>query len=83
MATAVLRRRSSGSPAFSALRQVAAADFDGDGKLDVAATIGASPPNQARFVGVFRGNGDGTFAPGPTSRGDARGRKRRHDGRGW
>jgi len=42
---------------------VAAADFNGDGNLDLAATmIGASPDNEADpVVSVFLGNGDGTF----------------------
>jgi hypothetical protein len=41
---------------------VAVADFNGDGKLDVA-TANGTGYYQGEFVSVFRGNGDGTFQP--------------------
>jgi hypothetical protein len=42
---------------------LAAADFNGDGKLDLA--IAAVPSNNAE-VQIFLGNGDGTFTPAAT-----------------
>jgi FG-GAP-like repeat len=45
------------------------ADFDGDGKLDVAVTAGGAPHDGlclwggAETILVFKGNGDGTFQP--------------------
>jgi 6-phosphogluconolactonase (cycloisomerase 2 family) len=48
-----------GSPAF-----VCAADFDGDGKADLAAANADIPPSgpQSCNVSVLKNNGDGTFA---------------------
>ncbi len=43
------------------LEYVAVADFNGDKKLDIAATN-----NSTGMVQIFTGNGDGTFAVGPT-----------------
>jgi hypothetical protein len=40
---------------------VAVGDFNGDGKLDIAATDATNGGVQ-----IFTGNGDGTFTPGPT-----------------
>ena len=39
------------------------ADFNGDGKLDIAASSGAAA-NTSAIVTVFLGNGDGTFSAG-------------------
>ncbi len=43
-------------PAGSAPYSVAAEDFDGDGKIDLAVAVGGED-----FILVFPGNGDGTF----------------------
>ncbi len=46
------------------IRGLAAADFDGDGHLDLAATADAASPFFERSaILLFRGFGDGTFAP--------------------
>jgi len=47
------------------LQYVAVADFNGDGKLDIAAT-----DNYNGVVQIFTGNGDGTFTPGATYKTD-------------
>ena len=40
-----------------------AGDFNGDGRLDLAALHRLGDPASGRSVWVFPGNGDGTFAP--------------------
>ncbi len=47
------------------LQYVAVADFNGDGKLDIAATDSFNG-----LVQIFTGNGDGTFTPGATYKTD-------------
>jgi hypothetical protein len=39
------------------------ADFDGDGKLDIAALGDDDDNDDGITIGIHRGNGDGTFAP--------------------
>ena len=41
-----------------------AQDFDGDGKVDLAATCEGPPPQYQPGVSVFKGSGDGTFEAG-------------------
>jgi len=43
---------------------LATGDFDGDGKLDVA-VLGSLRGATGRFVSIFLGRGDGSFASGP------------------
>jgi len=48
--------------------QIVAADFNGDGKPDIAVTnFTAVPPSTVGTVSVLTGNGDGTFNPAPGS----------------
>ena len=42
---------------------VQAADFNGDGKLDLAVANASSSGNSTDIVGILLGNGDGTFQP--------------------
>jgi hypothetical protein len=42
---------------------LALADFDSDGHVDAAVVHQVSSPPPASWVSIFRGNGDGTFAP--------------------
>jgi hypothetical protein len=57
-------RNAAGSPVAigGRLSSVAAADFNGDGRLDVAVVNG-----QQNAVAVFLGSGNGTFSPAPQS----------------
>jgi hypothetical protein len=57
-------RPAAGSPVAigGRLSSIAAADFNGDGRLDVAVVNG-----QQNTVAVFLGSGYGTFSPGPQS----------------
>jgi hypothetical protein len=57
-------RPAAGSPVAigGRLSSIAAADFNGDGRLDVAVVNG-----QQNTVAVFLGSGNGTFSPGPQS----------------
>jgi len=43
---------------------VIAQDFDGDGKVDLAASDAGSPPGFLPGVSVYKGNGNGTFQTG-------------------
>ena len=45
------------------LYDMVTADFDGDGKVDVAAIGDDDDNDDGITVGIHRGNGDGTFAP--------------------
>ncbi len=45
------------------LYDMVTADFDGDGKLDIAALGDDDNNDDGVTVGIHRGNGDGTFAP--------------------
>lgn len=45
----------------SAGGSVAVADFNNDGKLDIAANVPGGP-----YISIFNGKGDGTFATGPS-----------------
>jgi hypothetical protein len=45
------------------LYDMVTADFDGDGKLDIAALGDDDDNDDGITVGIHRGNGDGTFAP--------------------
>jgi hypothetical protein len=47
-------------PTSGATQAVVTADFNGDGNVDVA--VGTSTPFQG--IGIYLGNGDGTFRPG-------------------
>jgi hypothetical protein len=42
---------------------IAAGDFNGDGRMDLAVSNAGSYPDGAGTVSVLLGNGDGTFAP--------------------
>ncbi len=53
-----------GSP--STLRTLAVADFNRDGKLDVATVVVGPAPLNAEEIQIFLGNGDGTFSAGST-----------------
>jgi len=45
------------------LYDMVTADFDGDGKVDIAALGDDDNEDDGSTVGIHRGNGDGTFAP--------------------
>jgi hypothetical protein len=49
---------------FVAAGNLVAADFNGDGKMDIATVTGATGRNDQETVGIFLGNGDGTFTAG-------------------
>src|SRR5262249_44988014 len=53
-------------PVAGGVWDVVTADFNGDGRLDVATSAGVSDPK----ISVLLGNGDGTFQPVRTSPGD-------------
>lgn len=61
-ATPVTYSVSSGATG-GATRSIAVADFNGDGKSDLAVAIDPFPSPGG--VSILRGNGDGTFAPAP------------------
>jgi hypothetical protein len=50
-------------PSIANLYDMVIADFDGDGKLDIAALGEDDDEDDGITVGIHRGNGDGTFAP--------------------
>jgi hypothetical protein len=51
------------SPAVGFAGQIAAADFDGDGRLDLAVALGSrATPSGAQQVAVLLGKGDGSFS---------------------
>ena len=49
---------------FVAAGNLVAADFNGDGKMDIATVAAATGNNNQETVGIFLGNGDGTFTAG-------------------
>ena len=49
---------------FPAATSLTAADFNQDGNIDVATLTAATGQNYQDTVGIFLGNGDGTFTPG-------------------
>ena len=49
---------------FVAAGNLVAADFNGDGKMDIATVTGATGRNYQETVGIFLGNGNGTFTAG-------------------
>src|SRR5271155_1643269 len=49
---------------FAAAGNLVAADFNGDGKMDIATVAAATGNNNQETVGIFRGNGNGTFTAG-------------------
>ena len=49
---------------FAAAGNLVAADFNGDGKMDIATVAAATGSNNQETVGIFLGNGNGTFTAG-------------------
>ena len=49
---------------FVAAGNLVAADFNGDGKMDIATVTAATGDNYQETVGIFLGNGNGTFTAG-------------------
>src|SRR5271156_2122092 len=49
---------------FVAAGNLVAADFNGDGKIDLATVTAATGDNYKETIGIFLGNGDGTFTAG-------------------
>src|SRR5271154_672876 len=49
---------------FVAASNLVAADFNGDGKMDLATVTAATGDNYQETVGIFLGNGNGTFTAG-------------------
>ena len=49
---------------FPAATSLTAADFNQDGNIDIATVTAATGQNYQDTVGIFLGNGDGTFTPG-------------------
>src|SRR5271155_1197796 len=49
---------------FAAAGNLVAADFNGDGKMDIATVAAATGNNNQETVGIFLGNGNGTFTAG-------------------
>ena len=49
---------------FVAAGNLVAADFNNDGKMDIATVAAATGNNNQETVGIFLGNGDGTFTAG-------------------
>ena len=49
---------------FVAASNLVAADFNGDGNIDIATVTAATGDNYQETVGIFLGNGNGTFTAG-------------------
>ena len=49
---------------FAAAGNLVAADFNNDGKMDIATVAAATGNNNQETVGIFLGNGNGTFTAG-------------------
>src|SRR5271170_1487836 len=49
---------------FVAASNLVTADFNGDGKMDIATVTAATGDNYQETVGIFLGNGNGTFTAG-------------------
>jgi hypothetical protein len=49
---------------FAAAGNLVTADFNGDGKMDIATVTAATGNNNQETVGIFLGNGNGTFTAG-------------------
>ncbi len=49
---------------FPVAGNLVSADFNGDGKMDIATVTAATGNNNQETVGIFLGNGNGTFTAG-------------------